>query len=821
MNDRPPPRPTFLLGQQLSQLVGVDDPRRRRTHVCGGVSSGDESPDSRQEVWQAAEREAVIHRAAGRLPDDRPHLRVALVCDAGLGKTTNMQWLASHLAPGAGSKQTPLLLRLDNRDDVDLLARHGRDSNAVFDRLVEVVLASVKEFRHRDEGKIRRSLALKQSRGLITLLIDGLDHGLSAPGVVGALARLLDSPQWKGCPVWVAGRPYAFDQAHQLFFADPAWQFLKVEPLAEPEVRLYLAREAGGDWYDDLERGRELLAVPRLLRLVSGILHDAVRAIPEGEEERRRAEVNRLDLRTAADVYHLAYFTPGEYHDPKFQVSDATGHCERRGLLASGLVGEAARMGLAEGEDPDETNYHERIARTAELLGAIAFEMFATNADSSRPEPNTLGVSSDDLKAFKQNVSARLVTAGRQPLGNDFARLTKMNNGTVDYLLFRELDQKGVVWHDRTVQAFFAAFWAMKHGSDRDTLRTWIVDAGGKGLAGYDDFWTFAAELPGPLVDEARWLQTFAPCYDPPQEVRGPHDRVQWHRRMLYHSFMRTGQRSPERILDWRGSFAALAGGSPDQRRIHGEILGGLVPIPPGDCPYGADPVEHEPGTSRRVDAFRMHRWQVTNEMYEAFDPSHRDRRWPGKHPLFEGRPEADRCPVVSVTWHDAWCFAVWCGCRLPTELEWEHACRAGSADRWCFGNDEAELKEYAWYDENSEEATHPVGRLRENGNGLFDVHGNVWEWCDSRSSPGAPVRVLRGGSWGGLGWFCRSALRGYWPLLRLQFIGFRLAAVPDSLEPGKAGGRAPPAVRVANSKIENPPYWTNNHFTHPPHDCP
>jgi formylglycine-generating enzyme required for sulfatase activity len=786
MSDQTPSPPDFLLGQQLSQLVGVDDLRQKRIHICGGVSSKDESPESRQDAWQPADRQGIIARAAGRVPASPPHLRVALVCDAGLGKTTNMQWLAAHIAPGEGSRQIPLLLRLDSTDDVDLLERQSRDTNAVFDRLVTEVTNTVEDFRNRDEGKIRQALALKQSRGRISLLIDGLDHGLSASGVLGALARLVKSPQWKNCPVWVAGRPYAFDNAHPLFFSDPAWHFLRVDPLAEPEIRHYLTLQAGGDWFDDIEEGRELLAVPRLLRLIAGILHDAVRAIPEEEQEKRHERVRSLGMRTAADAYHLAYFTPGEYPDPRFQVADATTHAERRGLLASGLVGEAASMGLADGEEPDEMNYHERISRTAALLGAIAFEMFATNADASHPEPNTVGVSSDDLRTFKQNVSSRLTNAGLSPLGKDFARLMKMNNSTVDFLLFRELDQKGVVWHDRTVQAFFAAFWAMKHGSvqDRALIQTWVVDDQGEGLAGFDDFWTFAAELPDPLVDTNRWLQTFGLCYTPPQQVRGPHDQVQWNRRMVYHSFTRMKDRSAGTIRDWRGSFAVLAGGSPNQKRIHQEIVGGLVSIPSGECPYGSSPLGGETGTNRLVDAFRIHRSQVTNEMYEEFDPHHREDRWDGKHPLFDGTPEGDRCPVVNVTWYDAWCFAAWCSCRLPTELEWEHACRAGSAEAWCFGNNEADLENYAWYRTNSEAGTHPVGELAANNYGLHDMHGNVWEWCGERDDSGP--RLFCGGSWRSVGSLCWSALPFGHETGSLAF-GFRLAAVPASLEPSKA----------------------------------
>jgi formylglycine-generating enzyme required for sulfatase activity len=162
--------------------------------------------------------------------------------------------------------------------------------------------------------------------------------------------------------------------------------------------------------------------------------------------------------------------------------------------------------------------------------------------------------------------------------------------------------------------------------------------------------------------------------------------------------------------------------------------------------------------------------------------------------------------PVEQVSWDDAvaYCAAltdreleaglipVGTAYRLPTEAEWEYACRALTSTRFSYGDDPEyhQLTDYAWFSENSEGRTHPVGKKLPNPWGLYDMHGNVWEWCqDFWVYPGGLVAdpigrqlgvMVRGGGWG----FryegannCRSAARQ--PGRGLETIGFRVVLVP------------------------------------------
>ena len=233
---------------------------------------------------------------------------------------------------------------------------------------------------------------------------------------------------------------------------------------------------------------------------------------------------------------------------------------------------------------------------------------------------------------------------------------------------------------------------------------------------------------------------------------------------------------------------------NPQQRTVLENSIGmKLVWIPPGEFEMGRDDGESNDNSIHTVKiskGYYMGIYEVTQEQYEKVM---------GANPSKIKR--GDNLPVEWVSWNDAVKF-----CenltqkegktyRLPTEAEWEYACRAGTTSEYNFGDSESQLVDYAWYNQNSGMKTHPVGTLKPNAWGLYDMHGNLSEWCQdwyaedwySKGPAENPLnesygdtesRVLRGGGWNYNANRCRVANRYYRRGLDAPHynIGFRVA---------------------------------------------
>ena len=258
-------------------------------------------------------------------------------------------------------------------------------------------------------------------------------------------------------------------------------------------------------------------------------------------------------------------------------------------------------------------------------------------------------------------------------------------------------------------------------------------------------------------------------------------------------------------VLIPAGKFLMGSGLSPDQtakryrvdapdptyERLPANRLGqaaGWKARPPFDFKHEHPP--HEVTISPGAPGFYMGIYEVTGQQWDAVMGT-----------LGTGGskyPDSVK-PARAVNWHQAEEF---CGelsrrtgrhVSLPTEAQWEYACRAGSTTEFCFGDDAAELWRYAWFgDDRTDSVTHPVGQKKPNAWGLYDMHGNAWEWCsdwwgaypsakavDPHGPASGKWRVARGGSYSTAAWTCRSACR-YSAEPGKAVFGFRVVVSAD-----------------------------------------
>jgi formylglycine-generating enzyme required for sulfatase activity len=224
----------------------------------------------------------------------------------------------------------------------------------------------------------------------------------------------------------------------------------------------------------------------------------------------------------------------------------------------------------------------------------------------------------------------------------------------------------------------------------------------------------------------------------------------------------------------------SLPAGKPAPAPIHTNSLGmTFVLIPAGSFTMGSQ--NDVPNTSS--DEKPAHKVTIGKPFYLG-QHEVTQAQWEAVMENNPSRVKGQNNPVTNVSWdgvqkfisrlnekegHDRY--------RLPTEAEWEYAARAGTATAYSFGDDAGSLGRYAWYEDNSGGKTQPVGQKQPNAWGLYDMHGNVWEWvqdwvgewyysnspdADPKGPPSGEMRVFRGGSWFGSAGFSRAAFRYY-----------------------------------------------------------
>ncbi len=224
--------------------------------------------------------------------------------------------------------------------------------------------------------------------------------------------------------------------------------------------------------------------------------------------------------------------------------------------------------------------------------------------------------------------------------------------------------------------------------------------------------------------------------------------------------------------------------------------------------PEGEGETWEKPQHKVTVSDFYIGKYEVTNAQYAEFLNAKGNQTEGGYTWLdindeycqiekvgdkFQAKSGKDNYPVIEVTWYGARAYAQWVGGRLPTEAEWEYAARGGNKSNGYKYSGSNTIDDVAWYWNNSSDRTKQVGTKQSNELGIYDMSGNVWEWCndwyggyssDAQTNPQGPDTggdpVLRGGSWGGIASYCRVAYRLYnYPYSSFADYGFRVVFLP------------------------------------------
>lgn len=665
------------------------------------------------------------------------------------------------------------------------------------------------------------------SDGRVTLILDALDQvGNEEP--IRHLSDFLAESKRRGwrLRVVMTGRPFAIEQRKSTLLRDPAWRFGSIEDFDARQQYQYLYGPEAPNakiatqldaWsrrtFQDTET-RRLVPCADLSRTDEGEQKDEIASL-------RTLFPNYQDIADLIGNPAVLAMVRGLAEEGELVAFDRRGDLYAQTSYAM-LRRASKKLGDAES-----------IESTEAVLAALACEMMVR-------DPNTYRVDGAGLVTQLREHAARRISGG--VTATQWRRVEALTGLTNRSLLYGA-SHDVLAWHHKGMMEFYCGLHLARNSqlgwctTQTDSHgNSWPVcgDADIRRAAA-DPQWQwafrFAIEMHEQVRDDQRLLASVSALFQPADSQTGhrrPTELMQraWSllEKLSPHEW--PDSRQPvllpggQRIIEnFRSQWQNLCEQTSDpSASVAHELLSRFKPCPPNSfitaCGEGKNPYTFlmgtEGGTSEqgddmpqhsvRVSPFEMLSTPVTRAQFALFDPNLKGER---KRDLERYSPAQD-CPVIFVCWYDAWCFARWLGAnyRLPTEAEWEYACRAGTTTIYNFGNDEKMLNEYAWYGENWDKgSTHPVATKRPNAWGLYDMHGNVWEWCadwydsgyDATSSKEYPqedplgpnsgsLRVDRGGCWGLSASFCRSTYRdGGTPELRGGYLGFRLALVSSS----------------------------------------
>ncbi|MCL4201030.1 MAG: formylglycine-generating enzyme family protein [Pirellulaceae bacterium] len=730
----------------------------------------DESLEHEQEVpSEAADAEETTHELFAMLGASR---RLCITEDAGAGKSVATRRIEAFLCgPDAQQRlfdgQPVLVVRWEQR------VQHwpeSFDAEGLIRTLAAAVEPAVRALGANVSPVEVAEWALRAGR--VFLILDALDQ-VPRLSSIASLQESLRSGSVKPLRVLVTGRAYAVSDHWPLFRETGGWRFGRIDGFDRDQQKAYLRglyRQSPRELFPNYAEVRHLLRIPVVLSLV--------RELVEAGEFRSFA--------TRGDLY--------------FQVHE---HLTKRA---------AARL---QDRHPEwKTGPRQRL-RWREILAATACEMMVRQL-------YYYAVQGDDAVVDVQQAASRRCAT---TITDAEWEVIESVSGLTDRCILDGATRENLCWKHRGMMEFYCGLhlarngqqgWVVRESDHRGPALIRCGDADVRRMASDPEWywaWRFAIEM-SPTVwrsDGSALLASLAELFERPETGSRPNELIYRAWSLLDGSRL-DGVRLPhgDRVIArFQSEFRQLFE-SDDEIAV--ALEHGFVRCPPEELgidrqPFWMGSSEEDQNALDRerpqhqvvVSPFHLQATPTTRAQYRLYDPRHElvfASVWASSDVFAKYAPE-DSCPMINVSWYDAWVFARWLGGRLPTEAEWEYACRAGTQSRFSFGDEEDALGQYAWYDANSDGRTHPVGQKMPNGWGLHDMLGNVWEWCQdwfdadyyANSPPEDPtevdeagVRVFRGGSWRDDSRYCRSAIRdANGPSDRFDYLGFRVAQVRSS----------------------------------------
>ncbi len=772
--------PIFIASQRLRRLdVNAAQRKRIREFLKGQAKSfappEEPSGDDVQEPLDATGRGndlwRVVEDRAVYLAEQK---RLCLTVDGGIGKSTALRQAQvlrqaereadhhrtrRHMTIIVQLSQLPknwrrILDLFKKSNEAPLLVREARD---LFSRrngsLANVPTAT------ECQGWLRAMIR----SGSFTLMVDAIDEvgRKAAAKKTAALRQFLEAYPNVACVV--AARPYVIDDYWHLFSnghdatdEGSEWEFALVDPFTPAEVEQYL----GSERYTVLKKvDANSLFVPRTIDLIRTMTDDEV-----------------AKIRTSADVYW--------YSIDRTLGKDVDKHRK------------AGKTNLTNDEILD-------------LFSAMAFVCVRWKNGPVRQ------ISRGQFRTFQGRFASKAQEVfpnwSEKTAKNELKRLATLNSQVIDFAFLGSLDIKDLRWRNTTLRDFLAALWVARSSSKRD--RRWlgkrtpvrsassgeIFNESCRNLPFYD-VWRFVCEMPTDALTGSddqtashRIVDAWKKLFVRRNECR-PNEMIYrcWPRLLQHAGWLKdwnggedqlaaatlsaqreawslcetrtakssnTDVKARRLVLDWlTGHPLQVFAESPDPVACRFEESFQTIPADvsqPLSFWYGSEKTERSIGSQFQLSAF-----QITNQLVRRYDAYHgaMDHEYEQFSPYEQGA-------AICLNWYDAWCVSTWLHGRLPSEVEWEYACRdrPGATAKvpqshWHFGDDETQFEEYGWYNENSgtpEDAqnrqvhAHSVGQKFANPFQLYDIHGNVWEWCADWYATDAMSRVLRGGSFG------------------------------------------------------------------------